>query len=463
MKRFFQRIRCTPSTTCLPLLLALLGQSASAAEATDERVDRARQFVAQMAAGEFGKAVATFDETMAKALPASTLKQVWDGLVRQHGPFRKTIRTRSEKLRQYAIIFVTCQFERAALDAKVVFNSSNQISGLFFLPLAAYRRPAYVDPSSFQEHERTIGNGLLSLPGTLSLPKGKGPFPAIVLVHGSGPNDRDETIGPNKPFLDLAQGLASRGIAALRYEKRTKQHPVLAILSASRFTVKEETVDDALDAVTLLEKTDTIDRHRIFVLGHSLGGTLIPRIGKAGKTIAGFVILAGATRPVEDLILEQTRYLISLDPAAARQQQRQLEKLQQQVAAVKALDPTATPPATQFLLGAPATYWLDLRGYDPASQAKALPQPILVLQGERDYQVTMKDFANWKTALASRKDVAFRSYPALNHLFVEGAGKSTPEEYAQPGNVAAVVIEDVASWITTGSLPSASPWIPARR
>jgi hypothetical protein len=122
------------------------------------------------------------------------------------------------------VVYVTCEFQRGKLDTKVVFDG-NKITGLFFVLSGTYKPPPYADSSKFEEREISIGKGIWSLPGTLSLPKGVGFFPAVVLVHGSGPHDRDETIGPNKPFRDLANGLASRGIAVLRYEKRTKQYP----------------------------------------------------------------------------------------------------------------------------------------------------------------------------------------------------------------------------------------------
>jgi hypothetical protein len=235
---------------------------------------------------------------MKKALPADKLQEVWDGLVKQHGPLERTTETRTEKIQQYRAVYVSCQFQRGLLDAKVVFDSDNKISGLFFVPAGKYKPPAYADFSKFTEEEVSVGKGLLSLPGTLALPKGDGPFPAVVLVHGSGPNDRDETIGPNKLFRDLAHGLASRGIAVLRYEKRTKHHPIMMALAVNRITVKEETVDDAVAACDVLASHEKIDPTRILVLGHSLGGMLIPRIGKAKDGIAGFISLAGSTRPL---------------------------------------------------------------------------------------------------------------------------------------------------------------------
>ena len=104
-----------------------------------------------------------------------------------------------------------------------------------------------------------------------------------------------------------------------------------------------------------------------------------------------------------------------------------------------------TPP--NELTGAPGAYWLSLRDYVPSEAARTLPQPLLILQGERDYQVTMEDFGRWQAALADRGDVTFKSYPALNHLFMTGEGPSTPAEYEQAGHVAEEVILDVAGWI----------------
>ena len=330
---------------------------------------------------------------------------------------------------------MTCEFQRGKLDTKVVFQG-NKVTGLFFVP-GRYRPPFYADPSKFDEKDIQIGKGIWALPGTLSLPKGAGPFPAVVLVHGSGPHDRDETIGPNKPFRDLAQGLASRGIAVLRYEKRTKQHSIMMALSVNSITVKEETVDDAVAAVEALAAEKKIGR--VFVLGHSLGGMLLPRIGKASPKIAGFISLAGSTRPLEDLVLEQTRYLLG------GKEQDKLREIERQVAKAKSV--SEKTPSNELPLGIPAKYWLDLRGYDPATAAGELQKPMLILQGERDYQVTMEDFVGWKKTLGSRKDVTFILYSKLNHLFMEGEGKSSPAEYSTPGNVAKAVIEDIAKWI----------------
>src|SRR5262249_57372826 len=121
---------------------------------------------------------------------------------------------------------------------------------------------------------------------------GAGPFPGVGLAHGSGPNDRDETIAQNKPFKDLALGLASRGIAVLRYDKRTKVYPA-KMAGLAGLTVKDEVVDDAIAAASMLRSQPRIDPARVFVLGHSLGGMLVPRIAAADAKLAGVIVMAG--------------------------------------------------------------------------------------------------------------------------------------------------------------------------
>ncbi len=400
---------------------------------------------------DYAGAIGLFDDPMKAALPESKLKEVWDSLPQRVGSFQNRSDAHlAARQDQYQQVIIPMQFEKMPLNMLVVVDvTSGKISGLFFQPNQAaqaqqYKTPAYADAAKFEETEISFGAAPWTLTGTLTLPKGAGPFPAVVLVHGSGPNDRDETIGPNKPFKDMAQGLASQGIAVLRYDKRTKVYPQ-AVAQLKNFTVKEETIDDAAAAVEFLRSQPPIDPGKIFVVGHSLGGYLAPRIAQADSRIAGMIILAGATRPLEDLMAEQTRYILKGDGSLSAQDQLQISQLQQEVDAVKAL--TAQSQGDASVLGAPASYWIDLKDYHPADLARGLTMPLLIIQGERDYQVTMTDFQNWKDALAGQSNVTLKTYPDLNHLFMTGNGKSTPDEYQTPGNVAPAVIQDIAAWI----------------
>jgi len=438
----------------LAAMLACLSAPAGGAP-KDAAIEKlARQFVALLGREDFQAAAAGFDPKMRKAMPPAKLAAAWGALTGQMGRFVAAGGVRTERIAQFQVALVTSQFARGRMDVKVVFDADKRISGLWFVPSrpAEYKPPKYVNRAAFGEREVTVGRGKWALPGTLAMPAAAGPVPALVLVHGSGPNDRDETLGPNKPFRDLAWGLASRKIAVLRYEKRTRRHRK-EMAAETGLTVWAETVEDALLAAELLRKTPGVDPRRVFVLGHSLGGMLVPRIAAKDARIAGFVILAGATRPIEEMILQQSRYVCGLDGRIDEREKAGLDRLERIVEKIR--DPKLTAESGGALLGAGPAYWLDLRGYRPAEEAKRVRRPILVLQGHRDYQVTVVDFATWKLALAGRKDVRFRLYGDLNHLFIAGRGKSTPAEYTACGHVAPVVIDDIARWIASQPAPKA--------
>jgi uncharacterized protein len=413
-------------------------------------VSAGKQFVDLLAKQDYAAAVEQYDATMKAALPEAKLREVWQAVQTQAGPFQKQVSARTEKVPGYDVVLVTCQFEKTKLDTKVVFDSKGKVAGLFFVPSTppkeALAPPPYAQTNAFREQELKVGAGQWSLPATLTLPQGPGPWPAVVLVHGSGPQDRDETVGANKPFRDLAWGLATKGVAVLRYVKRTKAHAAELAGVAGKITLQEETIDDALIAVKLLRSTEGINPQRVFVLGHSLGGMAVPRIAAADPGIAGLVILAGSTRPLEDLIVEQTRYLISLQGQPTPEAEAKLAEIELLMAKVRKLS-AADASSTNLIFGAGAAYWLDLRNYDQVATAKALKQPILIMQGGRDYQVTEADFDGWKKGIGSRANVTYKLYPELNHLFITGAGKSTPSEYETPGHVAEVVVSDITAWI----------------
>ena len=433
----------------LTLFLTHAGTQQKSPFPMEELISKAKEFVRSLEKGDYEASVKDFDETMTKLVSPEKMKQVWETVLKQVGKLKQQKGVRTESVPNYDIVYVTCEFDKAALDVKVVFNKKKQIAGQFFTPPPVpYKPPGYADPDAFTETELQFGKQGWKLPATLSIPKGDGPFPAVILVHGSGPNDRDETLGPNKPFKDLAWGWASKNIAVLRYDKRTKAHGAkMAAQKDTPLTVYEECIEDTLYAAELLRKTEKIDREKIFILGHSLGGTLLPRIAPLESRTAGFIIMAGATRPLEDLYIEQVRYIFMLDGKLSAEEKEKLKETEAAVQKIKNLTQADSSQKKEKLLGAYPEYWLNLKGYTPAETAKGIQRPLLILQGGRDYQVTEKDFENWKKALSSKNNVAFKLYSSLNHLFMSGEGPSSPSEYQQPGHVDEIVIKDIADWI----------------
>jgi dienelactone hydrolase len=425
----------------LPVLLLFHGTETHAQ--SQEPVAHARRILELLQQGKAPEVAKEFNAQMAAALPPEVLGQVWASMGAQVGAFKSEIAQQSASVRTGTTVTLGVQFERAALNMVVAFDADNRISGLQFGPRPAEAAAAPL-PAGLLEESVTVSAGDFPLPGTLTLPAGTARVPAVVLVHGSGPEDRDETLGPNKPFRDLAWGLAARGIAVLRYEKRTKQY-ASKLATSTTITVQEETIEDAILAMQLLRRHARIDANHVFVLGHSLGGMLAPRIASQGKEIAGLVILAGNSRPLPELMVEQVEYMASISPDPASQQTA-IATVRQQAA--RSMDPALplNTPASE-LFGAPTAYWKDLNAYKPVAVAATLSIPMLVLQGERDYQVTMKDFNAWRDGLKGRPGVTFKSYADLNHAFMAGTGKSVPAEYQNPGKVAEIVIADIAAWV----------------
>ena len=306
---------------------------------------------------------------------------------------------------------------------------------------------------SFYEEEIVIKSGQWNLSGTLTIPKKQIPDVAVVLIHGSGAQDRDASTGDNKPFRDIAFGLASFGIAVLRYEKRTWRYSK-ELLSLPDITANEDVVDDAISAIHLLHSLTKIDCRRIFLLGHSLGGMLLPKIVNRIGNIAGLILLAAPSRPFEDVLLSQAFYIYQMnkDEDILDFQQEQFERIKEQIINVKKLYSANNYSSSNLPLGYPASYWIDLKNYNLTKNFGGLDCPMFILQGERDYQVTMEDFYGWQEFLANKQGITFKSYPSLNHLFIKVANDSfCVESDTHYKNVDKKVIFDISRWIKFAS------------
>jgi len=435
------------------VLAALAAIAASVAAQTDPAaapapVEAGRKALNYLLAEKYEELSGMFDATMKQVFTMEVMRgrlsseltgfgkpeSVGDAAVAQDG--------------KVTLVSFPVTFSKTKVNVQFNILESGEVAALHFRPADAplpqtWQRPSYSKPETFREQAVSIGSDPWKLGGTLTIPTGKGPFPAVILVHGPGPNDRDESIRANKVFADIAEGLSSRGIAVLRYDKRTLAYG--RQMSQSEFTLREETIDDALSAAAFIRQQPDIDAARVYLLGHSLGGYAAPRIAHQDGKFAGVIFLAANARPIEELVLEQTEYLAAAGALPAEEARKRLDALKVETEKLKALEPSAENPPV--VLGLPSAWLLDVKSYDPAAAAARLSMPLFFLQGERDFQVSMKDFERWKSALANRANATFHSYPDLNHLFISGKGKSVPAEYVTPGNVSADVISDIASWI----------------
>lgn len=322
---------------------------------------------------------------------------------------------------------------------RLLFLPLAMAATLMASPILAAETPQPVDasPASYDEQQIEVAG----LPGLLDMPRGAGPFPAVVLVHGSGAQDRNETIGPNKPFLDIAHGLAEQGIAVLRYDKRTKARPH-DLADRTDYTVDDETTNDAVLAIAKLASEPHIDASHVFVFGHSQGAMLAPRILAQSGKAAGAIMLAAPARRILDVLSEQFHRQSSADGAISAAEQQQLDQLAQKIATIRgkgALRPADT------LLGAYMTYWRSFDAVDPVADVEASPYPLLLLQGRHDIQVTAPDWQLWQRVLQNDPHATLKFYPQLTHIGTVGVG--TPADYATPGHVDPQLIEDAAAWI----------------
>lgn len=424
------------STSRRLLMLGLTLLACPAIAADPQQV--ANRLLDHLQAGQTTDAEAMFTAQMAEAVPAEKLGTLWNSL----GTLQERGTAQVSTQQGLQLVVVPLQFSSGGVVAQVAVDAQDKVAGLMLRPAAAEKAAPPPADARYSEVEFSVPQARGALPGTLALPKGKGPFPAIVLVHGSGPQDRDETIGGSRPFLDVARGLAAQGIAVLRYDKRTLTRP--QDFANDHFTVDDETTLDAVAALTAVAADPRIDRSHVFVMGHSQGGMLAPRIASRWPQARGAILWAAPARTLLELLPEQNRYLMALDGSISAPEQAFLDRLDAQIAAARS---DAPAPASELPLGVPQSFWKSVEAVNARGDAQALHKPLLMLHGGRDFQVPDADWTLWQKALAGRSDVQWQAYPALNHIGIAGSGPSSLQEYAHPGHVDATLIDDVATWI----------------
>ena len=408
---------------------------------------RSQEFMKTMEQEKFQDAQGFFDVSVQTKISAENLQTIWSTLTTNYGKYVGMDVVQSKTEGEYFTVAVDAEFEKDTQGFLLVFNKNEKLVGLFPRQLqkaAAYVVPAYVDTTAYKQKEVYVTTPGHSLVGLLTTPAKGTNFPIVVFLHGSGPADMDATVGPNKPFKDLAGGLASKGIASIRYVKRTLAY---AGDFNKAFTVKDEVLDDALAAIALAKTIPGVDKGKIFLFGHSMGGMMAPKLAMQVPDIKGIVLAAAPARKLTDLIEEQNRYAVEQAKDTTGNLQKQLDEVLKLTAQTRFTTIGKMKPDS-LILGLPASYWADINQYDQVATAKKLAkQKIFVAQGAFDFQVSQKDFDLWNAALSKKGNVTLKLYPDLNHLFIPQTEKGNTSQYGIPGSVSATLVDDLANWI----------------
>lgn len=412
---------------------------------SDSTLVKAEQFFNLLINGN-SEAYNYFSNEFKEKVAPSQITAIRQQFLIKFGKFNKI--EKSAKITQQGVdyILLNTSFENANPLFTLPVGRDGKLTGFLLSkenPKVTYKNPEYANKELYEEKEITVQVGEFKMPGILTVPKNTSNFPIMILVQGSGPGDRDESILGLKPFKDLALGLAVKGIATIRYDKRTSiyRNPVPV---GEDFTVSQETEDDALQAIQLAKEVVGVNKNQIYCLGLSLGGMLMPRIAERAKDLAGIVIAAGPARHFQDISIEQntlsfTQKLIdqkTLDSAIAILNETRFKTLGNR------------KPNSSTIYG-PASYILDLNNYSQTETIKKFKGKILILQGEKDFQVSMTDFNLWKKAVQGNKKAKAISFPNLGHPFVLAGKTNTIADYNLPQNIPIQVIETISTWILT--------------
>lgn len=420
------------------LVLILIGVMLLSADISD-------RFVDAVTSNNFVEAESYYSPALAEALQIGKLEIVWQGILRSTGDFEVVVEKQTQQREEFTSVVTTLKFENIYMDMVMTVDKNDQLSGLFFRP-SDYTgdlevKPDYVSMDNIVEEEVEFDCNGFTMHGSLVVPHDQRSFPIVIMATGSGPNDRDEKIGANKPFKNIAHGLGNLGVATLRYEKRTFSHPDI-LSRIPDFNIDHEYTEEIAAAIEFL--ATKYQGRKVYYLGHSMGAFMAPRVLKENPELEAAIMLAANARPLEDLVLEQTEYImIETDTMNALK----LALLEKSIKDVKKLKNLKTEVEEPMLLGLSKEYWLSLNNYKLIKEAKALTKPVLVLQGERDYQVTTDDYDIWFENFGKSRNWHFILYPDLNHLFMSGTGKSLPKEYMSPNFVSEQVINDISRFV----------------
>lgn len=403
------------------------------------------ELTTQILDGDFTGVSDRMEDSIKQSYPADVLKKAFDDAVKPLGAFVTIESSLSQETEDAIYVGVLLRYEGNGLQVLYGYNSDIKLSTFRINYVTLEEDTSGMEHELYREIEIKVGEGEYLMDGIMTIPEGIDKPPVVIFVQGSGQSDMDETSGAcsNKPFRDLAQGLAENKIASIRYNKRYYQYTDSI---PDNITVYDEILDDVGAAILLAQQSEELDTSRIYVIGHSEGGMLSPKIAQDHPELAGIISLAGSPRHLEDIIYDQAVYFTQLDETASEDEKQQyLDMMKASVEEVKNLteDNLATP-----ILGITGYYWKSLNHIDTATIVQQLNLPMLFLQGTADFQVYADvDFLEWQTLLKDHENATFIEYEGLNHLFMPTTGAKDTTDYDSKNSVDAKVINDIAQWI----------------
>lgn len=428
------------------LIVLLLIGTAALAQNILAYINTANSFFDTLDLKEYTKAQDFFDASVKDKVSPENLEKMWTQMQNSLGKFESVDGAQNKVQGEFQIVILKCKFTNDTQSFQFVFNESQKLVGFFILPKQAsssYKLPIYADTTKYTEKLINIPSGEHSLPAMLTMPKDSVNVPIVVFVHGSGPADMDESVGAQKPFKDLAVGLASKGVASIRYVKRTA---IYAGEFKGAFTTKEEVTDDAIAVLNYSKKVSQVDSQKVYLFGHSLGGMLAPKIASQETFLKGIILAAAPARKLQDLSIEQNNYFLKLSDDTTKAGKVALDQITKELNSSKTISKTSIAQDS-VILGLPASYWADLNAMNQIEIAKKLNTRIFIIQGGNDFQVTLQDYYLWTSGLKGKKMVDSKIYPMVNHLFSFVNEKGNTQQYQEPLHVDQPVVDDLASWI----------------
>lgn len=393
-------------------------------EGSGDNIKTDYEYTEQMkSAVESGQILTAFQDTLKAVGEVKEIRSAWE----------------ADPQSGYNMVQVPCDFSIQPLNMVVAFQDG-RIGGVH-TDVYQEQKETVSLPENVTETDMNLSiAGGRTLPGTFAAPKNLKEYPAVVFVHGSGSSDRNETAGQIKPFQDLAWGLAERGIASCRYDKISYVYGK-ELAEDKEFTVYDETVNDAAAAVKMLREQEGVSK--VYVVGHSQGALMMGAIAREGQP-DGCIMMAGPARGFADTIQRQYEFLQSLDPDPSEQDKAVYE---QGLAAAEQMKNIDSLPDDARIMGQTKTYMKSILDYDAVAEAADITVPVLVLQGEEDYQVTMDDFRIWEENYEGKDNWQFVSFPGLSHMFTEGKYEEGPASYQGAKHIPDKVTETIAGFI----------------